>query len=161
MNGRLETEGGAAPFSRRKARRLLRQMVQSPPKEPFRHLRGTLPVGVGKAVATGCGGPANAGERPGAQLQRVAQIVEPDAVGELSIQQTDRVAPRTETARLIRYTRLPRYFRDLVLRNEIANLAQNVKPGPCWFDSFVFHACRVAGSNRHANTFFRFPVRWL
>ena len=43
-----------------------------------------------------------------------------------------------------------------MLRNEIANLAQNVKPGPCWFDFFVFHACRVAGSNRQANTFFNF-----
>jgi hypothetical protein len=41
-------------------------------------------------------------------------------------------------------------------RNEIANLAQNVKPGPCWFDFFVFHACLVAGSNRQTNTFFDF-----
>jgi hypothetical protein len=44
----------------------------------------------------------------------------------------------------------------MVPRNEIANLAQNVKPGPCWFDFFVFHACLVAGSNGQANTFFDF-----
>jgi hypothetical protein len=44
-----------------------------------------------------------------------------------------------------------------VLGNEIANLAQNVKPASCWFDFFVFHACLVAGSKGQANTFFHFP----
>ncbi len=80
---------------------------------------------------------------------------------ELRVQQTDRVTPRTEGARLIQSPGLPRYFGDFMRRNEIANLAQNVKPGPCRFDFFVFHACLVAGSNGQANTFFQFPVGWL
>jgi hypothetical protein len=66
------------------------------------------------------------------------------------------MAPRSERARLIQSACLSRDLGDFVLRNEIANLAQNVKPGPCWFDSFVFHACLVAGSNRQTNTFFDF-----
>jgi hypothetical protein len=48
-----------------------------------------------------------------------------------------------------------------VLWNQIANLAQNVKPATCWFDGFfVFHPCRVAGLKRQANTF-SFSVGWL
>lgn len=36
------------------------------------------------------------------------------------------------------HTRLPRDFGEFVRWNEIANLAQNAKPGPCWFDSLFF-----------------------
>ena len=44
-------------------------MVQRPPEEPFRHLRGTLPVGVGQTIAAGRSGPAHGGQRPAMQLQ--------------------------------------------------------------------------------------------
>jgi hypothetical protein len=43
-----------------------------------------------------------------------------------------------------------------VFWNEIANLAQNVELASCWLNCFVFHACRVAGSKRQANTFSNF-----
>ncbi len=43
-----------------------------------------------------------------------------------------------------------------MLWNKIANLTQKVKPATCWFDFFVFHPCRVAGSKGQANTFFIF-----
>jgi hypothetical protein len=95
------------------------------------------------------------------QWQRIAQIVKPNAMGQLGVQQADRMTPRTEGARLIHGPSLPRYLGDFMFRNEIANLAQNVKLAPCWFDFFVFHACRVAGSNGQANTFFDFSVGWL
>jgi hypothetical protein len=41
---------------------------------------------------------------------------------------------------------LTSYLGDLMLRNVIANLAEDVEVGSCWFDFFVFHTCRVAGS---------------
>jgi hypothetical protein len=46
--------------------------------------------------------------------------------------------------------------------NKIANLAQDVNLASCWLDCvFLFHACRVAGLNRQANTFFGSSVGWL
>ena len=53
---------------------------------------------------------------------------------QLRVQQADGVAPRTERARLIFYASLPRYLGDFMLRNKIANLAQNVELPSCWFD---------------------------
>ena len=53
---------------------------------------------------------------------------------DLGVQQADRVAPRAEGARLILHARLSRDLRDFVFGNEIANLAQDVKPATCWFD---------------------------
>ena len=78
-------------------------------------------------------------------------------MGQLRVQQAYRVAPGTESARPILHARFPCDLGDFVPRNKIANLAQNVKPAPCWFDGFfVFHPCRVAGSKAQANTFFIF-----
>src|SRR6266446_2632261 len=82
-------------------------------------------------------------------------------MSKLCVQQTDGVAPGTESARHIFYAGFPCYLGDFVPRNKIANLAKNIRPGTCWFDFFVFHPCRVAGSKRQANTFFRFSVGWL
>jgi hypothetical protein len=44
-----------------------------------------------------------------------------------------------------------------VLRNEIANLAQDVELGLCWFDFVFFHPCLVAGLHGQTNTFFSKP----
>ena len=90
------------------------------------------------------------------QFERVAQVVEAKTMTELRVQQTDRVTPGTERARLILHPSLQRNFGDLVGGNMIADLAQDVKPVPCWFDLFVFHPCRVAGSTPQANTFLEF-----
>src|SRR5258707_5704919 len=43
----------------------------------------------------------------------------------------------------------------------VADLARDVEVGACWFDLFVFHACRVTGSNDQANTLLSFSVGWL
>jgi hypothetical protein len=75
------------------------------------------------------------------QLQKIAQVIETNAMAQLSIQQADGVAPGTERARLILHAGLPRCFGDLVFRNEIANLAQNVNPASRRLELFVFHAC--------------------
>src|SRR5205823_14227880 len=78
-------------------------------------------------------------------------------MGQLRVQQADGVAPGAESARPVLYASFPRYLGDFVLWNKMANLAHKVKPTTCWFDCFfVFHPCRVAGSERQANTFFHF-----
>jgi len=78
-------------------------------------------------------------------------------MGQLRVQQANGVAPGAESARPILHARFPCDLGDFVLWNQIANLAQDVKPTTCWFDGFfVFHPCRVAGSKPQANTFFIF-----
>src|SRR6266508_2450139 len=94
------------------------------------------------------------------QLQRIAQIVQADAMGQLGIEQADHVTPRFEGARPLLRAGIPRNSGDLMRRNVVANLAQNVELTSCWFDGFLFfHPCRVAGSKRQANTFF-FSILW-
>jgi hypothetical protein len=48
-----------------------------------------------------------------------------------------------------------------VLWNKIAILTQDDKWGMCWFDIFLFHPCRVAGSKRQVGAFFQFSMEWL
>jgi hypothetical protein len=90
------------------------------------------------------------------QLQAVAEIVEPNAMAKLGVQQTYRVTPGTERARLILNASLSRYLGDGVFRNQIANLAQDVKSVACWLDCFLFHPRLVAGLDHQANTFSNF-----
>jgi hypothetical protein len=88
------------------------------------------------------------------ELERVAQVIEADAMTQLGIQQINDMAPRADSARLFGHAGLTGDFGDFMLRNEIANLAQDVELGTRWFDCFLFHPCRVAGSKHHANAFF-------
>jgi hypothetical protein len=46
-------------------------------------------------------------------------------------------------------------------KNEVANLPQDVELGTGWFGLLFCHPCRVAGSNRQTNTFFRFSAGWV
>src|SRR5271165_2645481 len=114
MNGHLEAKRRPAAPARRKSRRLLAQMLQLPPKQFFGHLGGPLSVGVGQAVATRWSCSANGRERPRMQLERVAQVVESDAMSQLRVQQTDGVAPGTESTRHIPRASFPRYLGNLV-----------------------------------------------
>lgn len=154
VNGHLETEGGPASPARREPGRLFLQVRQRPPKKLLGHLGGTLPVGVGQTVAAGRRRATHGGQRPGVQLERVAQVVQSDAMSQLRVAQTDRVTPGTERARLVLHAGLPCDPGNLVLGNEIADLTQNVKPAACWLGCFLFHPCPVAGLNGQANTFF-------
>jgi len=82
-------------------------------------------------------------------------------MSQLSVEQADDMTPRFETAGLILRAGRPSYFRNLVRRNKIANLAQNVELRPCWVDRFLFHPCLVAGPKRQPNTFCSISVGWL
>jgi hypothetical protein len=87
------------------------------------------------------------------QLEGIAQVIKPDAMGQLGIDQTHHMAPRLKGARQILRSGNPRDFGNLVWGNKIANLAQDVERRPCWVDRFIFHPCLVAGPKRQPNTF--------
>ena len=99
-------------------------MFQDGPEELLGHLRRAHFVGVGKVVAIGRRGPAQAGERPGMQTQRIAHIVETDAMGELGVDQGDHMTPGTEGARFVLDPGSPRQLGHQKVRNEVANLPQ-------------------------------------
>ncbi len=109
------------------ARRQAAQMFQDRPEELFGHRRRAHLVGVGEGVALGRGGPAQAGERARVQTQRVVHIVESDAVSELSIHQGDQMTPGTEAAGFVLNLSGARQLGRQELRNEVANLPQEVQ----------------------------------
>ena len=74
-------------------------------------------------------------------------------MSQLRIALADDMTPGAEGTRLILSPGSSGYFRNGVLRNVIANLAQDVELGTCWFGLF-FHPCLVAGLQSRANTFF-------
>ena len=82
-------------------------MLQDFPEEPFGQDRVALSVGVGEVVATGRGGAAQGGQRPGVQLQGITHIVQANAVAQLSLRETDHVTPRREGAYLFVHPGLP------------------------------------------------------
>src|SRR5437773_9649661 len=82
VNGHLEAKGWPASFAFGKARGLLLQMIQLPPEQFLGHLGGPLSVGMGQPVATRWSRSANSRERSGMQLERVAQVVESNAMGD-------------------------------------------------------------------------------
>jgi hypothetical protein len=77
-------------------------------------------------------------------LKGVTNIVESNTVAELGVRETDHMTPGAKGAGVILHARVPRYFADKVGGNKVANLAQNVEVGSCWFD-FDFHPRLVAG----------------
>jgi hypothetical protein len=132
---------------------LFPQGTHHPPKQLFGHLGRSFTVRVGKPVAARCSCAANARQRSRVQLEAIAQVIKPNASGQLGIDQTHHMAPRLKGARHILRSSSPRDFRNLVWGNKIANLAQDVELRPCWLDRFTFHPCLVAGPRRQPNTF--------
>ena len=63
------------------------QMLEHRPKEPFAQLRRPPFIGVGKIIAARRHRSAHRRERPGVQAQTVADIIEPERMGELREEQ--------------------------------------------------------------------------
>src|SRR5258705_1941759 len=57
-----------------------------------------------------------------------------DAMRQLGVGLAHDMTPGTERARLILSTRLPCQLRNRALRNDIADLPQDVELGTCWLD---------------------------
>ena len=147
MDGALELAGKAlARAAADKTWRPVAQMLQDRPEKLFGHVRRTHFVGVGQGVAVGRGGTAQTGERPRVQPQCVAHIVEANAVSELGIHQGDQMTPGAEGAGFGLNPGSPRQFWHQEVRNEVANLPQQVHLCGGWNVLVVFfHPCRVAG----------------
>jgi len=133
VNGPFETEGelGAAVAAEAWLQGL--QMFQHGPEELFGHFRIAGAVGVGERVF------GRRRQWPRMQAQRVADVVEPQGVGELCIQEADDMAPGTERAGLIVHAGLPRQFGHQMERNEVANLPQQRELAGGWLVS-CFHS---------------------
>jgi hypothetical protein len=89
------------------------------------------------------------------QAQRVTHVVETETVGELSVEQADDVAPRTEGAGLIFHAGLACQVRHQMRRNEVAKLAQERKLAAGWLvASLFFHALPCGKAQTRKPTFF-------
>src|SRR6266566_5305385 len=150
MDHPLETKGKPGPPTAAKAGTQTLQMFQSLPKQFFGQRRFALPVGVGKGIALGRGGAANRRQRTGMQLQSIADIVQSQAMCQLRIEQRDDVTPRFKGSRLLLHLCLPGQLRYQMIRNPVANLAQNRQLTPRWLLAllFLFHdrACRTVAA---------------
>src|SRR4029077_21198046 len=89
--------------------------------------------------------------------QRIAQVIQTDAMSQLGIDQADNMTPRLEASRLILVSSSPSDFGHLVRGNKIANLAQHVALGPGWNLFELIHPCRVAGANKKLQPFLSNP----
>lgn len=161
MDGQLEPKSWPATAAARKARRLCPQVLQHPPEQLLGQFGWPLPIGVRQSVTTWRGGSAHAGQAAGMQLQRIAQVVQADAMAQLRIDKANHMAPRRERARLVLDPSGSRQPGHQMRRNKIANLPQDVELRPCWVDVSFFHPLpcgRVQTSSQH---FFHFPVGWL
>ena len=91
----------------------------------------------------------------GAQPQRVTDVIEPKAVGELGIEQADDVTPRTKRASLIFHAGLTGQTRHQMRRNEVAKLAQQREFAGGWLVScLIFHALPCGKAQTRKPTFF-------
>ena len=57
--------------------------------------------------------------------QGVADIIQSEGMGELSIEEADNMTPRTEASSLLVYTILARELRNETNGNELANLSED------------------------------------
>ena len=95
-------------------------------------------VGVRQIVTCRRGRTPDGRQRSGVELQRVADIVEPDAMGHLRVAKTDDVAPLIEGASLLIVARLPSQLRHQVVGNIVAKLTDNAEFERGW-KFLVFH----------------------
>ena len=104
-------------------------------------------VGMGQVVAGGRRGAAQRRKRAGVQAQRVTNIIEPDGVRQLRVEQRDDMAPRTEGAGLLVHPGRAGQVSDQKDRDVVADLAQDVILMGRWRRSFCFFvAAQVAAT---------------
>ncbi len=97
-------------------------------------------VGVGKPVATGSAGPPDTGQQPSVMSESVTDIIKPNSMSDLSIEQTNDMAPWTETASFLIDTLLAGQLGHQMSRNKIAKLSQNAHLAFGWICFLFFHS---------------------
>jgi len=157
VNHTLEPEGQARPVPGPKVRRQRLQVRQHFPEQLFGQAGIPLPVGMGKPVLARRRGPANRRQRPGAQPQGVANVIEAKTVRDLGIKQTDHMTPRTERAGLCFASRGPRQLRHQMVGNQIAKLPQKRKLTGGWLVSCWFIHSLPCGRSQTRKPAFFYP----
>lgn len=128
MNRPLEFAGKAfGGFAADKARRELAQMFGHRPEPFLGQDRVAHFVGVREIVTCRRGRAPNGRQGAGVELQRVADIVEPDAMGHRCVAKTDDVAPLIEGASLLIVARLPSQLGHPVVGNIGAKLTDKAE----------------------------------
>src|SRR6266404_1868463 len=90
---RFEPENKPGTPSATKARAQTLQVFQGLPKQILSQRRIALAIGIGKAIALGCGGSANRREGTRVQGQSVTDIVEAQAMSQLCEDQCEHMTP--------------------------------------------------------------------
>jgi hypothetical protein len=161
MNDAPETPGDSlAAFAAGKAGLESLQMAERRPENPFRQTGVPLLVGVREIIAAWRRRGTEGNQQTAVQTQPVADVVEPDGVRELRVDQADEVAPGAEGARFPVHTGFLRQFRNQMRWNQIANLPQDRKLTAAWNGCF-FHPCRVAGQTGFSKPFSLPAMGWL
>ncbi len=135
-NGLLETPGKSFVTAPEMGGGVL-EVFEDFPEEFLHHVAVTGLVGMGECVFRGRRGTADGGKLRGVVRETVADVVESDGMGELGVEQGDDVTPRAEGAGLLVDAILAGDFRNEVLGNELAKLAQYDGVALGWL--FVFH----------------------
>src|SRR6266516_2636004 len=147
VNHPFEAQGKPWPPATAKAWAQALQMLQHLPEQLLSHGGVAQPIGMRKGIAPRRAGSADRRQGTGMQLQSIADIIQSQAVGQLRIEQRDDVAPRFIGPRLLLYFCFAGKLWDKVIRNPVANLAQNRQLTLRWLLAFVsvFHvrACRT------------------
>jgi hypothetical protein len=153
VNGAAKAPGHSlAPVSPREVWLKGLQMAKHRPEDLLGKARVALLVGMGKIIAARRRGCPQRAQRSAVQPQGIANVVEPDGVCELGVDQADQMAPRREGARFFVHTDLSRQLRHQIGRNQIANLPQHSKLAAAWCVCLI-HPCRVTGPAFHAKPF--------
>ena len=155
VNHPLEPEGETRPVLCAKVRGQRLQVRQHFPEQLFGQAGIPLPVGMGKPVLARRCGPANRRQRPGAQPQGIANVIEAQTVRHLGIKQTDHMTPRTERAGLGFTSRGPCQLRHQMVGNQIAKLPQKRKLTGGWLVScLIIHALPCGRAQTRKPTLF-------
>jgi hypothetical protein len=155
MNEPLETEGepGRAVAAKGGLQRF--QMFQHRPEQLFGHLGIAGAIGVSERVLGRWRRAAQRRQGTRMQAQRIAHIVETQAVRQLGIKQAHDVTPRCERAGMIFNPCVARQFGNQMRRNEVAKLAQQRELAGRWLTlSLVFHALPCGRVQTGKPTFF-------
>ena len=131
------------------------------PEEFLAQRRVALTVGVGKVVPAGRRGTPNGGQGARVQAQGIADIIEAEAVCDLTVTQSYYMAPRAVCPGLLIHSGLAGQVGHQVSGNEVEYLGGDGQPRRGWkVVVFAFHPCRMAGSDPAFQPFLLFPVGW-
>ena len=111
----LEAKAGKLPF----------KMAQSLPEEFFHEVAVAGLIGMRQSVAGWRGGSANGCKLSAVNPKSVADIIQSEGMGELSIEQRDDMTPWTKASGLLVDTILVCKFGNETNGNELANLSED------------------------------------